>query len=260
MTEQDLKAWAEWEDTFFDLEGALRERERAAVPKGKAKPKRKSRAPVTIKQIRGSAYQHLKGLDKTLCNVLGQGLKQFRVDNGSTENEVGINVSNRQNPLREFDKPLPDTLCLHFDEGSSGFAMTWFILFVMDLRFVGMRDVFHREWNDVKLALGDEQVWWVILLTTMVFNLPYGPWMTEGWWCKMIGAATAYTTMATWTSPVFSALYELICKDMGIQVAGTPEHRQLIFESLLTSEAFSSKGVRVALRRWFSWVDSFFMV
>ena len=48
--------------------------------------------------------------------------------------------------------------------------MTWFMLFVMDLRFVAMRDVFHREWNDVKLAPGDEQVWWVILLITMVFN------------------------------------------------------------------------------------------
>ena len=74
---------------------------------------------------------------------------------------------------------------------------------------------------------------------------------------KMCGSATAYIARAKWTSPLFSALYEMICHDLGVVPSGTNQHKEMMFNDLEASEAFTAKGSRVALRRWFSWCDSF---
>ena len=118
---------------------------------------------------------------------------------------------------------------LHLDEGSQGFAMSWFVTYFLGLRFIFIRDPHHREWNDVRGALSDENVWWVILPSTMVFNLAYGPWESGSWWEKLQGSAVGYAQLASWTSPLFSALYESICKDWGMEASGTAERRQQVF-------------------------------
>ena len=239
--------WSEWEQNFFNLELALDHREKvAATPKGKAKPRRKVRAPLSVRTVRAGAYQHLRALDKIMMQGTGSGLSQFSV----TAADKIIN------PLRAV-QGLPQTLVLHLDEGSTAFAICWYMAYSLKLRFAPIRDIFHREWNDIRLALGDTNLWWCILLTTMVFNIPYGPWEGGHWWGKMVGAMAAYVARAGYTSPLFSALYELICKDQNITPSGTTQHRQMIFDSLMTGEAFTQKGPRVALKRWFSWIDSF---
>eukprot|EP00974_Lingulodinium_polyedra_P040786 3918263-Lingulodinium_polyedra.AAC.1 len=45
------------------------------------------------------------------------------------------------------------TLCLHFDEGSPNLALVNWLLYSVKARVVAVRDIFHREWNDVQLAL-----------------------------------------------------------------------------------------------------------
>eukprot|EP00975_Prorocentrum_lima_P010519 2234602-Prorocentrum_lima.AAC.1 len=52
-------------------------------------------------------------------------------------------------------KPLSarPTLVLFQDEGSTGFSLQWFLLGHLKLRMASIRDVYHREWNDIKLAL-----------------------------------------------------------------------------------------------------------
>ena len=83
MTEQDLVEWAEWENSFFDVENTLETRAKArATPKGKRKPMRKNRIPVTVKQVRVCAFQHLKALDHILRSVMGLGLCFFQEGHG----------------------------------------------------------------------------------------------------------------------------------------------------------------------------------
>ena len=48
------------------------------------------------------------------------------------------------------DRPL---LVLHLDEGSPGYAMCWYMAYQLKLRMVFIRDIYHREWNDVSGAL-----------------------------------------------------------------------------------------------------------
>ena len=80
VTETDVRDWAEWEIAFFDFEKAVEYREKVkAVPKGKAQPKRMIRAPLIVKVVRASAYQHIKALDNMLETVMGVGLENFQV-------------------------------------------------------------------------------------------------------------------------------------------------------------------------------------
>ena len=69
----------------------------------------------------------------------------------------------------------PPVLVLHLDQGFPAWAMIWFINCKLCFRLIAMNDPFHREWNDLRLALGDANLWWVVLLFTIVYNVPHGP-------------------------------------------------------------------------------------
>ena len=80
ISEYDLQLWSPRENSFFDLEAAMDHREKVkAVPKDKAKPRRNIRAPISVRTVRASSFQHLRVLDNICYNTLGEGLSQFAV-------------------------------------------------------------------------------------------------------------------------------------------------------------------------------------
>eukprot|EP00974_Lingulodinium_polyedra_P030085 2897503-Lingulodinium_polyedra.AAC.1 len=52
-------------------------------------------------------------------------------------------------------------------------------------RVLAVRDIFHREWNDVCLSLKGAGVWSTVVMTSVLFNLPYGPWEGQSWWGQL---------------------------------------------------------------------------
>ena len=55
VKDEQVEAWQEWENMFFDAEEAMTVRTTAkakAKPNAKAKPKRKANVPVTVKAVR----------------------------------------------------------------------------------------------------------------------------------------------------------------------------------------------------------------
>eukprot|EP00974_Lingulodinium_polyedra_P051483 4953431-Lingulodinium_polyedra.AAC.1 len=64
----------------------------------------------------------------------------------------------------------------------------WFA-YKAGLRVMGVRDIFHREWNDVIGALKQAELWWVVILTTLAYHLPYGPWDGSSWYQRMVESA-----------------------------------------------------------------------
>eukprot|EP00972_Heterocapsa_arctica_P054082 7969435-Heterocapsa_arctica.AAC.1 len=88
--------------------------------------------------VRKSAYRQLKAIDWVLHDVLGTGLSNFL----PPEADVS--------PSPVWDLP---TLVLHMDEGSIGYCSPWYLQYRLDMRVLFVRDVFHREWNDIKGAL-----------------------------------------------------------------------------------------------------------
>ena len=84
-----MQLWSEWENSFFDLEAAMDHREKVkAAPKGKAKPKSKIRAPISVRTIRASSFQHLRALDTICYNTFGEGLSQFAVPDEVSTNPL----------------------------------------------------------------------------------------------------------------------------------------------------------------------------
>ena len=95
-----------------------------------------------------------RGLDNAIKEGTGKGFENFTTSPPGNDGELS-------------DKPL---LCLHFDECSSNLGMFLFMLYTLPLRLVAFRDLFHREWNDIKLALQAAGVWHAVLLSTLIFR------------------------------------------------------------------------------------------
>ena len=86
--------------------------------------------------------------------------------------------------------------------------------------------------------------------------MPYGPWDGKAWFRKMQTMGAELCVSIGPSHPLFLALYEPICQDMGIEPIGTIEHRAMIWERVCSGDAFTTKGERVSLRRWFSWLSA----
>ena len=71
-----------------------------------------------------------------------------------------------------------------------------------------------------------------------------------------MAGATEYFSLEASSSQLFQALYPLICRDLGENPVGTSKHQAKILEAVANSKAFSKKGPRVVLKRWFSWVSA----
>eukprot|EP00974_Lingulodinium_polyedra_P111027 10738955-Lingulodinium_polyedra.AAC.1 len=142
------------------------------------------------------------------------------------------------------------------DEGSPGYAGVWHLRYHLRARLFILRDVYHREWNDVKMALGQAGLWWVVLLTSLTFNLCFGPWEGCAWFEKLVSAAVQYFALERVSNPLFQALYPAICRDKGLPEVGGVDHQQAILDEVASSEAWEKKGPHVANKRWFSWCQA----
>eukprot|EP00974_Lingulodinium_polyedra_P038571 3696441-Lingulodinium_polyedra.AAC.1 len=145
-----------------------------------------------------------------LYSLLGAGLEQFC-------------------PPADVPRPLSQRplLVLAMDEGSVGYAMLWYAQYFLQARVVLFRDIYHREWNDCTQAIKQSNLWWVILMTSMVANLCYGPWEGGAWFEKVKDSARDFFSKSTSEDPLFLALYPLLCHDLGrAPEAGTTSHQE----------------------------------
>ena len=198
---------------------------------------------------RQSAYIHLKALDKLLSLTIGSGLDAFIAGDNLEDVIAYIADSSKEGSI-------PATLALHLDEGSPAYAMAWFLVNHCGLRMIHIRDIFHREWNDVKLAVGQCSLWDVVVLTTVVYNMPHGPWDGGMWFNKVRGVAEDVIRNMNASNPLFTAMYHLICNDLGLVAAGSPSHKAQVLEMVLSGDAFQVRGAKVSLRRGLSWFAS----
>ena len=248
VSEYEQELLLQYQLHFFAASNAKRH----TTKKGKKKARRKMpKCPFAVTGQRQSALLHLKALDKQLKLTTGAGLNAYG-DNGYSSYQIasafllGI-------VLAGCLTSIPRTLTLHLDEGSPAYAMVWFLTNQCDLRMMAQRDIFHREWNDTRLAVTLSHLWDVVILTTVVFNLPHGPWDGGTWHNKMKESALRIIAAMPSSNPLFVALYELICEDLGLTPSGDLDHKEAVREMMMNGDAFRVKGAKVSLRRWFSW-------
>ena len=143
VDEQDREAWFNLQAVFFAPQAN-------PTPKGKAKAKARPRVKGSRRVVlsRKTAAAYLSAVDHVLVRTRGVGLEVFLASEG------GVGDAR---PLGE--RPL---LVLSFDEASPNMAMFFYMAYHLRLRVVAIRDVFHREWNDAKLAVKGADLWWVV--------------------------------------------------------------------------------------------------
>ena len=151
VTQYDQELLAQYQLEFFRDTGR-------AEPKAKAKAtqrKKRAKCPWSVAGQRHAALAHIQALDKILTQTIGDGLKAFQCGEDETDDVVVKNMLET--------KKLKPTLILHADEGSPAYSMNWYLFYGRDLRFIPVRDLFHRQWNDFKMALTGAKEWSIVL-------------------------------------------------------------------------------------------------
>ncbi len=88
---------------------------------------------------RRTTRDQLRAVDKALHVVLGRGLDAFCEDDKTAVDGSGC--------------LHPPVLLMCMDEAGPNCSSVWFLYFQRRAWLVAFRDIFHREWNDAKLAL-----------------------------------------------------------------------------------------------------------
>ena len=121
VPEEAQEEMAVYQSYFFSEPEIDRKRKHAAENKGKkgkgsAGPKN-PKIPACSAKLRQSAFFNIKAIDKMLKVMLGMGFAMFLAS--------GADLC-----LAEMETFHP-TLVLHLDEGSPGYAMIWFLMYVL---------------------------------------------------------------------------------------------------------------------------------
>ena len=100
-----------------------------------------------------------------------------------------------------------------------------------------MRDIYHREWNDMCFALKSAQVWWAVILSTVAFNLPYGPWEGSAWFGQLVeGSRGLLAQTPSAGHSLVDAFYPKLCADVNARPSGSAARRYRIIDSMCASE------------------------
>lgn len=104
----------------------------------------------------------------------------------------------------------PPALCLHksLDEGSVGMSMAHWIDCGLGLRGSNTEDFWHRLFNDMKNSLVENNLWVIILETTIVFNVTTAPFGSHSFFAAIMAASQEYFETRSPECPLFRSLYE----------------------------------------------------
>ena len=185
---------------------------------------------------RKTAHSTFRAIDNTLFQTRGVGLSAF------TREAPGMDASFSRRPL----------LTLHYDECSVNLSLWAWAAYCKQMRIMAIRDVFHREWNDVKLALKAAGLWWVVLLTTIAFILPFGAWKGSSWFEQMKEAIADQVARSPHGSILVDELCEGLCRDQGatphnLCILNTVARQCMqVYSSISHILALSSQQLRVS--------------
>ena len=216
----------------------------AKAPSAKAKAKAKAKATGKAKARgippRSAAREQVLAVDHCLLTMVGLTLQHFVAAQG---------------PAGYSRVPRP-LLVLCLDQGSPGWSSCFWLAYHCLARVAVIHDPFHRCWNDLCNGLKDTQLWWVVHLSTMVYNVMYGPWEGSKWFSVLRLGASDFFQAADAGDPLLSSHYPFICRDLGLPEEGTPEHIREVARRVADGPCLHKKGPRSATRRWFQWFEA----
>lgn len=152
----------------------------------------------------------------------------------------------------------PPSITFALDQGPQSFPTVFYMGYSLRLHVFWHYDASHRLWNDVKDSLAETGNWGFVCISTIVMNLDFGPWDGSEFYHRSAEALRHFAVNASVSHPLFARFVADIAAEDGIGDGAllNSSQRQAIFESLASHRSWSRKSLRVALSRWFGWVDS----
>ena len=113
--------------------------------------------------------------------------------------------------------PLSWPLCVVSpDQGTDGYCSLYFLDRGCRVNLDRAPDTSHGVWNDCRGAIKAIGKWPFMLLCTILFNLPHGPWNSDKFFVELKEAAKEYFQMNTnMACPVFQSIIHLLLRDRG---------------------------------------------
>lgn len=97
----------------------------------------------------------------------------------------------------------------------------------------------------------------MILKSTLLFNLPFGPWGGASWFQKMKEGWAEYMDVTSPNDPILTLIWQRHCRDTGDpSLVCDSEAFEEFIRGLRWAKTIQRKGTRVTLSRWFSWMDA----
>eukprot|EP00974_Lingulodinium_polyedra_P088979 8626383-Lingulodinium_polyedra.AAC.1 len=176
------------------------EEQQEGPPTKKRKTTRKGKKGSGRPVPRATSHSMFRAVDHLLQMSLGQGLSSF---------------GPLAPPAPGLSLDSVPVLVLHTDEHSVNLAMVNWLSYHMRIPLLHCRDIFHREWNDAQDGIKSAGLWHVVALTSLVYNLNYGPWEGGSWFEKLRAGAQDLFATAQASDPLFNAFHRLLCWDKG---------------------------------------------
>ena len=156
---------------------------------------------------------------------------------------------------RLIDRPV---LSLCEDQGSTNFCARWFLVYMLALRMVFFDDPWHRLWNDVLAAAKETGFYSTILITSIACNLSWGPWQGERWHIELAEGAKDWLRYGDTVLDILEKFMPRWLRDKGQSVTteSWKQTLQQMLDDIRTAEYLSKKGIKVAIARWFSWMEA----
>jgi len=193
---------------------------------------------------RGKAKQFLQCLEHGLKTSVGVGLAHFVPKPLAATSVLNINQPHCLN-----------VLSLSIDQGSSGWAASWYLLLHTKAALVVHNDPSHRCHNDLHLAYRACGLWDHIVVTSILYNFSYGPFLGAGWLEQGRTAAEEFASLAGPEDELFQTYLDAIASDLGLAAcSGDDDYASLVFTHFKEAACWTKKGPQVKLSRWMSWL------
>eukprot|EP00971_Amphidinium_carterae_P205685 4081762-Amphidinium_carterae.1 len=196
-----------------------------------------------------STHWWMQSVDHALQLFTGRGLEQFctKATADKYADVDGLHLLAEQNRC----------LSIVADQCGVGLSAATFMDQVMHLRAELVFDLPHRTWNSEKNALTAGGAWETVLLTTSLFNVSYGPWLSGGWGSTLQGARREMASICSPSCPLFQALLPSMARDRNEESElHDPAYAERLWSEICDpSGPLAAKGPRNSLCRWYGWYD-----
>jgi len=249
FTSDQQEAWRARVKQFFKCRGQT------------TKQQRKEAKKKLFVQPRQPSLDWLRAVSHALDAGAGMGLEMFdNVADLPDQVEVSAPTSSGSSTAAAAAHDLPATLTICMDQEASQWSALNFLQTGLFLNVVGLRDPFHRSWNDLSASLRKAGAWPAYVNSLFVFNISYGPWQHAAFFRKMQSSAASLQKLIQPDDPLLLKFWPAIMADVGTSStldshSGSAARSQYL-EEYIHDKAFSVKGPKASISRWFSWMGS----